>query len=143
MAGTPSPAPQQAVPQPDDNDQEEDVVDGCNAIARTATYVDDNAQGPMAFVELCKGWGNFLQMCEDNQWVLNATKTQVGYPTVTFFGFECDAEGTRLAEKNLDPITRMVPPKDLHELRQTLRATSLDYDYELRLTTDDFVASSS
>ncbi len=31
-----------------------------------------------------------------------------------------DALGVRLADKNLDPIRRMVPPTNLHELRSTL-----------------------
>jgi hypothetical protein len=37
-----------------------------------------------------------------------------------FFGFEVDANGVHLADKNLDPIRRMVPPTNLHELRSTL-----------------------
>ncbi len=37
-----------------------------------------------------------------------------------FFGFEVDALGVHLADKNLDPIRRMVPSTNLHELRSTL-----------------------
>ena len=37
-----------------------------------------------------------------------------------FFGFHADKHGTRLADKNLDPIKRMVPPSNLPELRMTL-----------------------
>ncbi len=37
-----------------------------------------------------------------------------------FFGFEVDALGVRLTDKNLDPIRRMVPPTNLHELRSIL-----------------------
>ncbi len=44
----------------------------------------------------------------------------MGYPSCVFFGFEVDSQGTRLAEKNLDPVRRMVPPTNLHELRSTL-----------------------
>jgi hypothetical protein len=39
---------------------------------------------------------------------------------LAFFGFRVDKTGTRLADKNLDPITRMVPPTNLPELRMTL-----------------------
>ncbi len=37
-----------------------------------------------------------------------------------FFGFEVGIKGTRLADKNLDPVRRMVPPTNLSELRSTL-----------------------
>ncbi len=37
-----------------------------------------------------------------------------------FFGFEVNKKDTRLADKNLDPICRMVPPSNLPEFRSTL-----------------------
>jgi hypothetical protein len=91
-----------------------------NAHTRTAAYVDDNAQGSHTFEELLRGWNDFLDLCVRENWQLNATKTHVGYPSCVFFGFEVDSHGTRLAEKNLDPVRRMVPPSNLHELRSTL-----------------------
>jgi len=91
-----------------------------NALSRTSCYVDDSAQGSHTFGDLLKGWRDFLHLCRERTWSLNATKTKAGYDTCTFFGFEADANGTRLADKNLDPITRMVPPQDLSELRHTL-----------------------
>jgi hypothetical protein len=92
------------------------------AYLRTAAYVDDNAQGSHTFDELLAGWNDYLQLCLTENWQLNATKTAIGYATIScvFFGFEVDASGVRLADKNLDPIRRMVPPTKLHEPRSTL-----------------------
>ncbi len=51
---------------------------------------------------------------------LTSPKHTLVTPPVSFFGFEVDSQGTRLAEKNLNPVRRMVPPSNLHELRSTL-----------------------
>ena len=91
-----------------------------NAHTRTAAYVDDHAQGSRTFAELLQGYRDFLQLCQEENWTLNATKTRVCYPSCVFFGFEVDSKGTRLADKNLDPVRRMVPPSNLPELRSTL-----------------------
>jgi hypothetical protein len=87
---------------------------------RTAAYVDDHAQGSRTFADLLQGYRDFLALCDRHSWTLNATKTKVGYPSCVFFGFEVDLLGTRLADKNLDPVRRMVPPTNLPELRSTL-----------------------
>jgi len=91
-----------------------------NAYLRTASYVDDHAQGSHTFADLLKGYADFLALCERENWTLNAPKTMVGFPTCNFFGFKVDKQGTRLAEKNLDPIRRMVAPTNVPELRMTL-----------------------
>jgi hypothetical protein len=87
---------------------------------RTAAYVDDHAQGSHTFADLLRGYTDFLALCKRENWTLNATKTLVGFPSIVFFGFHVDINGTRLADKNLDPIKRMVPPTNLPELRMTL-----------------------
>ena len=79
-----------------------------HAYKRTAAYVDDHAQGARTFDELLQGYRDFLALCQQKNWTLNATKTKVGYPSCVFFGFEVDIHGTRLADKNLDPVRRMV-----------------------------------
>jgi hypothetical protein len=61
-----------------------------------------------------------LTLCKAQHWQLNATKNSIGYPRCVFFGFEVDALCVRLADKNLDPIRRMVTPTNLHVLRSTL-----------------------
>jgi hypothetical protein len=92
-----------------------------NAHRRTAAYVDDHAQGSRIFADLLQGYRDFLALCQQENRTLNATKTKVGYPSCFFFGFEVDInKGTRLADKNLDPVRRMVPPTNLSELRSTL-----------------------
>jgi hypothetical protein len=87
---------------------------------RTASYVDDHAQGSHTFADLLTGYTDFLALCERENWNLNATKTMVGFPSCPFFGFVVDKSGTRLADKNLDPVRRMVPPANVPELRKTL-----------------------
>ena len=91
-----------------------------NAGDRTACYVDDNAQGNflldsedplIRYSHFIKGWKDYLKMCHDNNWTLNPTKTRLGFPYVTFFGFTADNEGYRLSDQNLDPIRKMVPPR--------------------------------
>jgi hypothetical protein len=91
-----------------------------SAHLRTASNVDDHAQGAHSFADLLQGYTDFLALCERENWTLNATKTQLGFPSCVFFGFRVDKTGTRLADKNFDPITRMVPPTNLPELRMTL-----------------------
>jgi hypothetical protein len=91
-----------------------------SAHLRTAAYVDDHAQGSHTFADLLKGYTDFLALCDRENWTLNATKTHVEFPSCVFFGFLVDKSGTRLADKNLDPIKRMVPPTNLPELRMTL-----------------------
>jgi hypothetical protein len=91
-----------------------------SAHLRTAAYVDDHAQGSHTFADLLKGYTDFLVLCERENWTLNATKTFVGFPSIVFFRFHVDRHGTRLTDKNLDPIKRMVPPSNLPELRMTL-----------------------
>ena len=91
-----------------------------SAYRRTAAYVDDHAQGSHTFADLLQGYRDFLALCVRENWTLNATKTFVGFRSCVFFGFHVDKSGTRLADKNLDPIKRMVPPTNLPELRMTL-----------------------
>jgi hypothetical protein len=56
-----------------------------NAYLRIAAYVDDNAQGSHTFDDLLAGWTDYLTLCEQQHWQLNATKTSVGYPAVFFW----------------------------------------------------------
>jgi hypothetical protein len=91
-----------------------------NAHLRTVSYVDDHAQGSHTFADLLKSYIDFLALCQQENWTINATKTKVGFPSCLFFGFIADKTGTRLADRNLDPVRRMVPPCNLPELRKTL-----------------------
>jgi hypothetical protein len=60
---------------------------------RTASYVDDHAQGSHTFADLLKGYTDFLALCQQENWTLNATKTKVGFPSCPFFGFVADKTG--------------------------------------------------
>ena len=100
-----------------------------NAGDRAACFVDDQAQGnnfvdsddPLVrYGNLLKGWRDYLQMCRENNFTLNPSKTKLGFPSATFYGFEASKKGFTLADKNLDPIRKMVPPANLSELRHVL-----------------------
>jgi hypothetical protein len=66
-----------------------------NAYLRTVAYVDDIAQGSHTFADLLVGWTDYLTLCEQQHWQLNATKTSIGYPRCVLFGFEVDTLGVR------------------------------------------------
>ena len=87
---------------------------------KTAVHVDDVARGDMTWQGNCLAWENYLQMCEDNNFGLNPSKTYLGYSPVDFWGFTASLKGTCLADKNLNPIERVVEPTNLSELRYTL-----------------------
>ena len=70
--------------------------------------------------DLALRFETFLEVCARNHITLNPHKVRIGYSSATFFGFEVDKDGTRLAEKHLDPIRNMVPPTDVFELRSVL-----------------------
>ncbi len=63
-----------------------------NAHLRTASYVDDHAQGSHTFADLLKGCTDFLALCQQENWTLIATKTKVGFPSCPFFGFIADRQ---------------------------------------------------
>ena len=85
-----------------------------------SNYMDDFMGFARTPEELCVRWEEFLAVCEKHHITLNPHKTKIGYAKATFFGFEVDEHGSRLAEKHLDPIENMVPPRDLPELRRVL-----------------------
>ena len=58
-----------------------------NAGDCTACYFDDNAQGNFLidsddiltrYSKFIKGWRDYLQMCRDNNWILDPAKTRLG-----------------------------------------------------------------
>ena len=59
-------------------------------------------------------------MCLESNTTLNTNKTLFGFPSVQFFGFTADKEGTHLSDKHLDPIASLVPPTNIPELRRVL-----------------------
>ena len=85
-----------------------------------SNYVDDFMGYANSTDDLCARFEDFLSVCAENHITLNPHKVRVGYSSATFFGFEVDKDGTRLAEKHLDPIKNMVPPSNTSELRSVL-----------------------
>jgi hypothetical protein len=58
--------------------------------------------------------------CAESNVTVNATKTKVGHQSAQFFGFKVGASGTRLADKHMNPLRTLVPPRDIPELRRVL-----------------------
>ena len=85
-----------------------------------ANYMDDFVLFDDDLNTLVEHFEEFLHVCADNSITLNPHKTKVGYPSADFFGFTTDKDGTRLAEKNLDPVSKMVPPTDISGVRRVL-----------------------
>jgi hypothetical protein len=91
-----------------------------NAHRCTAAYVDDHAQGSHNFPDLLQGYRDFLALCKEENWTLNATKTRVGYPSCVFSGSKSTTRVHDWQTRTSTPIRRMVPPTNLPELRSTL-----------------------
>jgi hypothetical protein len=87
---------------------------------RHGNYVDDWIGWSESEEQLCDDFAQFLAVCEKYTITLGTTKTRFGYPTAQFFGFCVDKEGSCLATKHLDPLAKLVPPADIHELRRVL-----------------------
>ena len=70
--------------------------------------------------QLCDDFEEFLGVCSKYEITLGTVKTKFGYSAAQFFGFRVDKEGSHLATKHLDPLHKLVPPTDIHELRCVL-----------------------
>jgi hypothetical protein len=89
-------------------------------LSNIANYVDDWLGFSDSALGLCKNFVAFLKVCQNNGITLNTNKTRVGYGSANFFGFTVSKEGTRLADKHLDPLRTLVPPSDISGLRRVL-----------------------
>jgi hypothetical protein len=91
-----------------------------NAYLRTASYVDDHAQGSHTFADLLKGYADFLAVCEKENWTLNATKTMVGFPACNFFGFRVKKQAPASPTQILTPSDAWShPPMYLNSARRS------------------------
>ena len=86
----------------------------------TSNYVDDWLGCANTLEQLCTSFDDFLRVCADANITINTNKTRVGYQSAQFFGFRVDEHGTRLADKHINPIRTLVPPRDISELRRVL-----------------------
>jgi hypothetical protein len=87
---------------------------------RHGNYVDDWVGYANTLRQVLDDFAVFLRMCRKYQITLAPPKTRFGFREAQFFGFRIDKEGSHLALKHLDPIRKLVPPVDLHELRRVL-----------------------
>jgi hypothetical protein len=87
---------------------------------RHGNYVDDWIGYSDNLEQLFDDFAVFLRVCRKFQITLGPPKTRFGFKSAQFFGFRIDREGSHLALKHLDPIRKLVPPNDIHELRRVL-----------------------
>jgi hypothetical protein len=87
---------------------------------RHGNYVDDWIGWADSEKQLFEDFEDFLRVCDKYDITLGTAKTKFGYPSAQFFGFRVDIEGSHLATKHLDPLRKLVPPTDIHELRRVL-----------------------
>jgi hypothetical protein len=87
---------------------------------RHGNYVDNWIGYSNNLEQLFDDFALFLKVCRKFQITLGPPKTRFGFREAQFFGFRIDKEGSHLALKHLDPIRKLVPPNDVHELRRVL-----------------------
>jgi len=77
----------------------------------------DAIEGPGGLLEVFEA---FLQMCRKAGITLNPRKVRIGYESDTFFGLTVDKGKISPADRNLDPVRRMVNPSTRSELRSVM-----------------------
>ena len=60
---------------------------------------------------------DFLKMCAKHHITIKPSKVNLLMPCVEFYGWRLDKDGRTLAKRHLEPIRKMVPPKNIGEVR--------------------------
>ncbi len=77
----------------------------------------DTIDGPGGLLEVFEG---FLKMAKASGITLNPKKVRIGYESDTFFGLVVDKGKISPADRNLDPVRKMVNPNTRSELRSVM-----------------------
>jgi len=85
-----------------------------------ANFADDFLGGADTVDSLLDHFENFLKMCKTAGITLNPQKIRIGYEREQFYGLTVDNGKIEPAERNLDPIKKMTPPKNRSELRSIM-----------------------
>ena len=85
-----------------------------------ANFQDDFLGYEDTVSRLLSVFEGFLRMCLKAGITLNPAKIKVGFRKCKFYGFTLSKKGMEPAEKNLDPVKKMTPPKNRSEVRSVL-----------------------
>ena len=85
-----------------------------------ANYADDFMGGANDYEKLLEVFTDFLDMCIKAGITLNPEKVRIGFEKEQFFGLTIDNGRITHADRNLDPVRRMVYPKTRSELRSVM-----------------------
>ena len=85
-----------------------------------ANFADDFIGGADTYESLLFHFEQFLKMCKDTQITLNPAKVRLGYECERWYGLTVDKGKISPTDRNLDPVKRMVAPRNKSELRSIL-----------------------
>ena len=85
-----------------------------------ANFADDFIGGDDTYEGLIHHFEQFLKMCQDTNITLNPAKVRIGYIREQWYGLMVEEGKISPADRNLDPVKRMVAPKNKSELRSVL-----------------------
>ena len=85
-----------------------------------ANFADDFIGGDDTYEGLVHHFEQFLKMCQDTNITLNPAKVRIGYIREQWYGLMVEEGRISPADRNLDPVKRMVAPKNKSELRSVL-----------------------
>ena len=85
-----------------------------------ANFADDFIGGADSYGSLLVHFENFLKMCKATHITLNPAKVKVGYVRETWYGLNIEHGKISPTDRNLDPVKRMVAPKNKSDLRSVL-----------------------
>ena len=97
------------------------IVNGANDFTGFADHVHtSDGEVEIDWWGLVHSFIAMVEMSDMNNMSLKASKTFFGSPEADFWGHTMDKDGHRAAIHNLDPISKMVAPNDVSELRRVL-----------------------
>jgi len=88
-----------------------------DTLDHVANFADDFLGGANTYESLTHHFEEFLRMCQKANITINPAKLRIGFEEETFYGYSIKNGRISPSERNLDPIKRMVAPKNRGELR--------------------------
>ena len=90
------------------------------SLDRIANFADDFMGGADTPEELIRLLRDFFTMCREAGITLNPAKVRIGFESEQFYGLTVDKGKTSPADRNLDPVRKMVYPTNRSELRSVM-----------------------
>ena len=70
--------------------------------------------------EVLAAYAAFLKMCARHNITIKPAKVKLLFREVEYYGWTLDETGIKPSPRNLEPIRKMLEPKDMSELRTVL-----------------------